>query len=87
MVRRLLPYLPEIGSASFRGKVVDVIPHRGVQKMKAVVDVMHRRTVEIYNGKKLALEKGDEAVTRQVGEGKDIMSILRAFRFAPGPLR
>ncbi|KAI0760477.1 cytochrome P450 [Fomes fomentarius] len=76
MVRRLLPYLPEIGSASFRGKIVDLIPHRGVQKMKAVVDVMHRRTVEIYNAKKLALEKGDEAVTRQVGEGKDIMSIL-----------
>lgn len=37
---------------------------------------MHRRAVHIYEQKKRALEEGDESVTKQIGEGKDIMSIL-----------
>ena len=80
LLRRILPYIPEGGSAWIKRKIVEMIPHAGVQKMKAVVDVMHRRSIEIYEEKKRALEEGDEAVTRQVGEGKDIMSILRASR-------
>ncbi|KAE9391070.1 cytochrome P450 [Gymnopus androsaceus JB14] len=31
---------------------------------------------EVYEEKKRALEEGDEAVTRQLGQGKDILSIL-----------
>ena len=77
MLRRILPYLPEIGSMAFRRKIVDLFPHEGVQMLKTAVDVMHRRSVEIYGAKKRALAEGDEVVTRQVGEGKDIMSILR----------
>ena len=34
---------------------------------------------EIYESKKQALEAGDEVVTKQIGHGKDIMSILSAF--------
>ena len=80
MLRRILPYLPDFGSRAFRRKLVDICPHEGVQNMKAIVDVMHRRSLEIYEEKKRALAQGDEAVTRQVGEGKDIMSILRTYR-------
>ncbi|TFK86201.1 cytochrome P450 [Polyporus arcularius HHB13444] len=80
--RRLLPYLPEWGSPALRRKIVESIPHEGVQKAKSVVDTIHRRSVEIYEEKKRALEEGDEKVTRQIGEGKDIMSILMRANMA-----
>lgn len=75
-LRRILPYLPEIGTAAFRARLVDLFPHEGVQELKRFVDIMHRRSIEIYREKVRALELGDEAVAKQVGEGKDIMSIL-----------
>lgn len=40
---------------------------------------MHKTSTKIFEGKKKALEKGDDAVVHQVAEGRDIMSILRAF--------
>ena len=42
------------------------------------MDVLHNTTVEIFESKKKALEEGDEAVTRQISQGKDFMSILSA---------
>ncbi|KAL6306629.1 cytochrome P450 monooxygenase [Sparassis latifolia] len=71
-----LPYLVRIGSPAFRRRVVNMIPSRRVQRMKAIIDTMYRRSQEIFNAKKAALAAGDKAVTQQVGEGKDIMSIL-----------
>ena len=47
-----------------------------VQNMKYIVDTMWRRSQEIYASKKRAFEQGDEAVAQQIGEGKDLMSIL-----------
>ena len=44
--------------------------------MREISDIMHERSVLIYNLKKDALEKGDEALKHQIGEGRDIMSIL-----------
>ena len=79
-LRRLLPYLPDIGSPAFRAKLVDMIPHDGVQLMKKFIDAMYRRSIEIYREKIRALELGDEEVTKQVGEGKDVMSLLRELR-------
>jgi len=37
---------------------------------------MHEFSVKVYEDKKRALEEGDEAVMRQLGQGKDILSIL-----------
>ena len=51
-----------------------------VPRMDVASNVLHgilnRRSVEIYEDKKRALRQGDEAVMKQIGEGKDIMSIL-----------
>ena len=38
---------------------------------------MDSESRKIYNAKKSALEAGDDTILHQVGEGKDIMSILR----------
>ena len=60
--------------------MVDAVPHHDIHRLTNIVDVMHRRSMEIYREKKRALEEGDEAVAQQVGEGRDIMSVLREFR-------
>jgi hypothetical protein len=41
-----------------------------------LVDCLHNTSVEIINDRKIALQEGKEAMDRQVGRGKDIMSIL-----------
>ena len=37
---------------------------------------MHDTSIKILEGKKRALEKGDDAVVHQIAEGRDIMSVL-----------
>lgn len=40
---------------------------------------MYKTSVDIFESKKAALALGDEAVMKQVGEGKDIISVLCAL--------
>ncbi|KAJ3502727.1 hypothetical protein NLJ89_g8754 [Agrocybe chaxingu] len=60
--------------------LVDRIPSKDVADMKDIVDILHKTSVEIYEGKKAAIEAGDEALKDQVGHGKDI--IMKANIFA-----
>lgn len=76
--RWTLPYLVHIGTPAFRRRVMQWLPMPRLHRLQAVVDTMHRRATEIYREKKARLDKGDEALLQQVGEGKDLMSILRA---------
>ncbi|KAH9852524.1 cytochrome P450 [Lenzites betulinus] len=57
-------------------KLSHLVPQTDVKRMVAISDTMRRRSLEIINEKKSALLKGDEALVHQVGEGKDIMSLL-----------
>ncbi|CDO76298.1 hypothetical protein BN946_scf184917.g14 [Trametes cinnabarina] len=57
-------------------KILRFVPHEGVRGLMRVADVLWKRSGEIYAQKKEALQQGDAAVAQQVGEGKDIMSIL-----------
>ena len=54
-------------------------PDPRVQRMKNIVDTMYKRSIEIVDGKKTLLAKGDDALLQQVGAGKDIMSILCTY--------
>ena len=78
VIRRMAGYLPDTGRALQR-KILDILPHRGLHKAAGLVDIMHRVSLEIYRQKKRAFEEGDEAVMKQIGEGKDIMSLLSMF--------
>ena len=82
IARRFTPYVASLGSPAFRRRVLELIPHKQVQKLKNIVDIMSNRASQIYDEKKRGLQAGDEAVLHQVGEGKDIMSILSAFLWA-----
>ncbi|KAI0666339.1 cytochrome P450 [Trametes maxima] len=74
--RLLLPVVMKLGTPAFRRRIVDATPNAYVQRMKDIVDTMHGRSVLIFNEKKEALARGDDAVKHQIGEGRDIMSIL-----------
>lgn len=47
--------------------------------MRELVDTLHYSSSEILRQKTEALEKGDEEVMKQIGSGKDIMSVLCRF--------
>ena len=66
---------------------MELIPHEGVQKMKIFIDGMQRESEKIYRAKLDALAHGNEAVKRQVGEGKDLLSILQARLMHIIPIR
>ena len=77
----LTPLL-RLGTPKFRRFILDLIPWKTLHDLRDISDVMHNTAVEIINSKKQALEDGDEALARQIGQGKDILSILsRGFSF------
>ncbi|KAI0657086.1 cytochrome P450 [Cubamyces menziesii] len=76
LLHRLLPHLPEWGSPWLRRKLVELFPHKGVQRVREIVDTLHRRSIGIYEERKQALLLGQEARSHKLGEGKDLMSIL-----------
>ena len=45
--------------------------------MKRLTYQVHNRSKEIFEAKKAAIERGDQELLHTVGEGKDVMSILR----------
>ena len=47
--------------------------------MRDIVDMMDKTSKEVIDNKKQALAKGDGEVLNQIGQGKDIMSILRTI--------
>ncbi|KAG6817153.1 hypothetical protein H0H87_012114 [Tephrocybe sp. NHM501043] len=72
----LLPTLSKIGSPRFRRWAVDHLPLKNLHALRDIVDTWDRTTVEIFESKKRALREGDEALAKQVGQAKDLMSIL-----------
>ncbi|KAJ6513336.1 cytochrome P450 [Mycena sanguinolenta] len=75
-VTYLLPLVTEIGPPKFRRFIVDIVPWKNLHEIRDVFDTLYATAVHIYNLKKAALEAGDEAVSSQIAEGKDIISIL-----------
>lgn len=69
----------KIGSPGFRRKLAEWTPSRNVQQTKRIIDIMDAQSRDIFAKKKEALARGDDAVVKQVGQGKDIMSILREY--------
>ena len=46
-----------------------------------MVDLIHNTSREVYEVKKAALIQGEEIVAKQVGDGKDMMTVLRKCLF------
>lgn len=71
----ILATLMKIGSPRFQRFVVDIIPWKKIHQLRDMVDAMHQTSLDIFEAKKKALEKGEGAFEAR-GGGKDIMSIL-----------
>lgn len=54
--------------------------------MRDMADYMDTIANKIYESKKQAFEKGDEAVSQQIGRGKDIISVLSKRLLIPSLL-
>ena len=54
-----------------------MVPLRMVKDVVYLIDTLDRQSRAVFESKKAALEKGDEAVILQVGEGRDLLSIMR----------
>jgi len=72
----LTPLVTRLGTPKFRRFIMDLLPWKTLHQLRDITDVMHDTSVEIVKSKKRALEDGGEAVAGQIGEGKDILSIL-----------
>ena len=68
-----------MGPRWLRGWLFKLIPSARTKRILHIVDTMDSESRKIYNAKKSALEAGDDTILHQVGEGKDIMSILCTF--------
>ena len=86
--RMLYPFVHEYVPSSLRSFLGQFIPFQTVRRLREIIYAMDYHSRRIFNEKKAALEKGDEAVIHQVGEGKDILSILcKAFCHACARMR
>ena len=72
----LLTTLVKLGPPKFRRFLVDLLPFKNVRQLRDSIDTIHNTSVEILEAKKRALKEGDDVVAKQIGRGKDILSIL-----------
>lgn len=78
-----LPYVSKLGPSRFRRWLLNLLPIRSVQQLKGLADFMDEQSKRVLSAKRSALQEGDEVVLQQIGEGKDIMSVLRASSMIP----
>ncbi|EEB92208.1 hypothetical protein MPER_09316, partial [Moniliophthora perniciosa FA553] len=71
-----LPWTMKIGTSNFRRAIAKRFPWEAMRYGEHLAYYMWDLSVEIYQEKKRALEKGDEAVAEQLTRGKDILSVL-----------
>jgi hypothetical protein len=76
--RNLLPYFTKV----FHPKVLKFLgkaaPWKALNRVIELTDIMNANAKEIYETKKRLLESGDSTTVKQVGDGKDIISLLSA---------
>ncbi|KAI0789862.1 cytochrome P450 [Abortiporus biennis] len=76
ILRVFMPHIVKIGSPKFRRTILEWTPYPRLQRLKDITDTLENTVTRILQQKKTALAAGEKAVTQQVGEGKDILSIL-----------
>ncbi|KAL1706742.1 cytochrome P450 [Schizophyllum commune] len=72
----VLPRVYNLGPAWLRRAVVNLIPSPTMHTLRDMSDLMWNTSKEIYSQKVAALQAGDAAVEKQVGQGKDLLSLL-----------
>lgn len=71
-------YIQGLIPRRLRGFVAEHLPSARFQRVRKLVMTMHQSSVNIYKEKLEVLERG-AGLKEQLWEGKDLMSILRAY--------
>lgn len=74
--RNLFPYAKKIIHAKLLKFIGQVVPWKRLNRIIKLVEVMNDNARDLYEKKKRLLESGDIATVKQVGDGKDIISLL-----------
>lgn len=77
MFRGLLPLLIRLFPRPFLRRLAEITPYAPIQRVLRISDTMQATAEDVLAKKRAALARGDKALMQQIGEGKDIMSILR----------
>ncbi|KAK7466282.1 hypothetical protein VKT23_005010 [Stygiomarasmius scandens] len=72
----VLPIVLQTGVPDLWRWILGILPWKDGHHIRDMSDYMWNLSKEIYEGKQKALAEGDEVVAKQVGKGKDILSIL-----------
>ena len=77
--RNLLPYFTKV----FHPKVLKFLgkaaPWKALNRVIELTDILKANARGIYDTKKRLLESGDSATVKQIGDYKDIISLLSAL--------
>lgn len=76
LLRQVAPFLERLGPVWLSRWVMKNSPVRNVRRIVQIGDVLHERSLEIFQAKRAAIEAGDDT------DSKDIMSILCMCRFS-----
>ena len=78
--RTLFPYVHRIFHPKILKFMGQILPWKNLNYLIKVVDIINANAKGIYENKKKLLESGDDsdATGKQVGDGKDIISLLSA---------
>jgi len=74
--RQVLPPIINMSSPRFRQLMMNLLPWKTLHQVRDSVNMLHDLSCEVLEAKTSALRSGDDAVLEQIGQGKDIMSIL-----------
>jgi len=72
----ILPLAIKLLPTNVRTFIMNITPWKNLHDVRDMVNYMHELSVEIYQEKQRALEEGEESVVKQIGQGKDLLSIM-----------
>ncbi|KAI0332868.1 cytochrome P450 [Cubamyces sp. BRFM 1775] len=84
--RPLLPWLKRVFPRSWLRFGAEVIPYKPLQRMRGISDSVNATARQILQQKKEMLQKGDKMMMQELGEGKDLMSILMQHNAKSGDI-
>ena len=75
--RPLLPWLRRTFPLPFLQWATGVLPWPALRHMRAISDSVYLTSQRVLRRKKELLKQGGESLAQEIGEGKDLMSVLR----------
>ncbi|RPD75378.1 cytochrome P450 [Lentinus tigrinus ALCF2SS1-7] len=83
--RPLLPWLRRTFPLPLLQWATEVLPWPALRHMRAISDSVYATSQQVLRRKKEMLKQGGESLAQEVGEGKDLMSVLLQQNISSGP--